>query len=270
MLESSKTVAKRAKNGWTKMCKHKTRKEDNNTKELMENKIESIKSNSTDIIASMLKGLIGIIPYGGSAVSELTSWIIPNQRIDRICDFIKQLSMQVAKLEDSQNLWIEKLKADKSNLLLFELASNYSIETNSNKLHHCYAYFVFNAVENKKLEDSRNEKMLRTLSELTEEEVILLINFSQLKVLGCSSEFNEKYDEIIMPKSRTDHILENDIHNAFRDEYILTLEEKGLITIVLKNNGTKLPINTKDISITDYGSLLVESIYDEEFFGKIL
>lgn len=110
---------------------------------------------------------------------------------------------------------------------------------------------------------------MRTLSELTEEEVILLISFSQPKVLGHFSEFDEKYGEIIMPKSKTDHILENDIHNAFRDEYILTLEQKGLINIALKNNGTKLPISTKDIIITDYGSLLVESIYDEEFFGKI-
>lgn len=144
------------------------------------------------------------------------------------------------------------------------------METNSNIKHHCYAEFIFNTIENKKLEDSRNEKLLRTLSELTEEEIILLISFSQPKVLGYTSEFDEKYEEIIMPKSRADHIPENDIHNAFRDEYILTLDQKGLITVALKNNGTKLPISTKDISITDYGSLLVESIYDEDFFGNVL
>lgn len=162
------------------------------------------------------------------------------------------------------------MKTDKNNLLLFELSARYSMETNSNIKHHCYAEFIFNTIENKKLEDSRNEKLLRTLSELTEEEIILLISFSQPKVLGYTSEFDEKYEEIIMPKSRADHIPENDIHNAFRDEYILTLDQKGLITVALKNNGTKLPISTKDISITDYGSLLVESIYDEDFFGNVL
>lgn len=246
------------------------KQDDKLEKELIEKKIESLENNSTDKIASVFRSLVGFIPNFGSLASELISWLIPNQRIDRVCEFIKQLSRQVSKLEDSQKLWIKKLKTDKNNLLLFELSARYSMETNSNIKHHCYAEFIFNAIENKKLEDSRNEKLLRTLSELTEEEIILLISFSQPKVLGYTSEFDEKYEEIIMPKSRADHIPENDIHNAFRDEYILTLDQKGLITVALKNNGTKLPISTKDISITDYGSLLVESIYDEDFFGNVL
>lgn len=246
------------------------KQDDKLEKELIEKKIESLENNSTDKIASVFRSLVGLIPNFDSLASELISWLIPNQRIDRVCEFIKQLSRQVSKLEDSQKLWIKKLKTDKNNLLLFELSARYSMETNSNIKHHCYAEFIFNAIENKKLEDSRNEKLLRALSELTEEEIILLISFSQPKVLGYTSEFDEKYEEIIMPKSRADHIPENDIHNAFRDEYILTLDQKGLITVALKNNGTKLPISTKDISITDYGSLLVESIYDEDFFGNVL
>lgn len=251
------------------MCKL-FKRDDKLEKKVIEKKIESIKNNSTDKVVFVLKSLFGLIPNVGSIAAELISWIIPNQRIDRICDFIEQLSIKVEKLEKSQNLWIEKLKNDKNNLLLFELSARCSMATNSNIKHHCYADFVFNAVENKKLEDSRYEKLLRTLSELTEEEVIHLINFSQPKVLGYSSEFDKKYEEIIMPKSRTDHIPENDVHNAFRDEYILTLEQKGLITITLKHNGTKLPISTRDITITSYGSLLVESIYDEDFFGNIM
>ena len=79
---------------------------------------------------------------------------------------------------------------------------------------------------------------------------------------------DKKYEDIIMPKSRTDHVLENEIHNAFRNEYILTLEQKGLITII-KRLDANYPINTNDVRITDYGNLLVEAIYDEEFFGKI-
>lgn len=229
----------------------------------------SLKSNSTDLLVSLLKAILGVIPYGGSAASEITSWLIPNQRLDRICDFIEHLATQIEKLENIQNEWIEKLGNSKSNLLLFELATIYSMETNSNILHHCYAYLIFNAIENKTLEDSRNEKLLRTLSELTEEEVVHLINFAQSKGVFYSSEFDEKYEGIIMPKSQTGHISENDIHNTFRDAYIVTLEQKGLITIGMKYNGTKLPIANNDVQITDYGSLLVEAIYDENFFGKL-
>lgn len=232
------------------------------------NEITSLRNNASDVIASILKGLLGAIPYGGAAIAEIVSWAIPNQRMGRLCNYIEHLTTQISKLEDSQNEWIEKLKKSKNNLLLFELATKYSIETNSDILHHCYAYYVFNAVENKTLEDSRSEKLLRTLSELTEEEIIHLINFSQSKGMFSSTEFDEKYEDIILPKSRSDRIPENEIHNVFRDEYILTLEQKGLITIGLKYNGTKIPINSKDVSITHYGSLLVESIYDETFFGR--
>ena len=239
------------------------------SKELIKSTDTSLKSNGNDAIASILKGLLGVVPYAGSAFGELIAWSIPNQRIDRVCDYIEHLAIQISKISDIQNSWIEKLKSSKSNLLIFELAAKYSIETNSNTLHHCYAYFIFNSIENKTLEDSRNEKLLQTLSELKEEEIIHLISFRQHKALGCSSEFDDKYKEIIMPKSRTDHIPENDIHNAFRDEYILTLEQKGLITIIMKNNGTKLPISNNDVHITDYGKLLVEAIYDENFFGKL-
>lgn len=238
-------------------------------KELINSTNTSLKTNKNDVILSILKGLLGIVPYAGSALGEIIAWSIPNQRIDRACAYLEQLANQISKISDIQNSWIEKLKSSRSNLLLFELATKYSIETNSNILHHCYAYFIFNAIENKTLEDSRNEKLLQTLSELKEEEIIHLIKFSQYKVLGFLSEFDDKYEKIIMPKSQTDHITENDIHNAFRDQYILTLELKGLITIIMKNNGTKLPISDKDVHITDYGRLLVEAIYDEEFFERI-
>ena len=96
-----------------------------------------------------------------------------------------------------------------------------------------------------------------------------IIYFCQTKDGVFSTEFNNKYEEILLPKSQTDHIPKNDIHNAFREQYIVTLEQKGLATIALKHNGTKLPVSNKDVNITDYGSLLVDAIYDEDFFGKI-
>lgn len=210
-------------------------------------------------------------PIGATIATVINDSICAAQN-SRMVDFVNELYF----LFQEQNKEIENIKtkfemlfSNSASTLLFELCEKASVQTNSNTLHHCYAYFIFNSIENKTLEDSRNEKLLQTLSELKEEEIIYLINFTQHKALGCSSEFDDKYKEIIMPKSRTDHIPENEIHNAFRDEYILTLEQKGLITIIMKNNGTKLPISNNDVHITDYGKLLVEAIYDENFFGKL-
>lgn len=264
-----KKTARLARAGWKKMCKP-FKQDDKLEKELkpLENK-----TSRTEKYVKLGTALLAAAGSIGTVISTIINESISSAQQVRIIDFVNELY----SLYEKQNIEIEKIKQTVEKILsnngielIFEIALRSSAETNSNIKHHCYAEFIFNAVENKKLEDSRNEKLLRMLSELTEEEIILLISFSQPKVLGYTSEFDEKYEEIIMPKSRADHIPENDIHNAFRDEYILTLDQKGLITVALKNNGTKLPISTKDISITDYGSLLVESIYDEDFFGNVL
>ena len=56
----------------------------------------------------------------------------------------------------------------------------------------------------------------------------------------------------------------------FCDEYILALEQKGLVSIIIKYSGTKFPLaeDDSDVSITNYGRILVESVYDEDFFDK--
>lgn len=225
-----------------------------------------------EITEKVINTACGAIPFVGTAISEFITYFIPDNRRERIVSYIKELAgvveQQGYKLNELQS-YIDKLKTNKMAALLFETTLLKSMETESQIKYHCYAYFVFKTLENKILEDSRNEKLLQTLSELTEEEIIHLINFSQSATLFNSSDFDDKYEEIIMPKSQTDHIPENDIHNAFRDQYILTLEQKSLITIALKYNGTKLPISHNDVNITDYGSLLVDAIYDEDFFGKI-
>ena len=207
----------------------------------------------------------------GAVIGTIINESISAAQSSRIVDFVNELYF----LFQEQNKEIESIKtkfenifSNSGNTLLFELCAKASSETNSKVLHHCYAYFIFDIIKNKTTEGSRSEKLLQTLSELKEEEIILLIHFNQSNALFNASEFDDRYEEIIMPKSQFDHTPENDIHNTFRDEYILTLEQKGLVTIILKNNGTKLPISNNDVHITDYGRLLVESIYDEAFFGK--
>ena len=210
-----------------------------------------LEAKSSDKIASLLKGFLGGIPYVGSMANEIVSWLIPNQRMDRVCNFIKQLASQVTKLEDYQKTWIEKLKNSKNDLLLFELAVRYSLETNSAIKHHCYAYYVFNTIQNKKYKDIQHEKILRTLAELTEEEILQLIRINSPK---------EAFD---FSKD-----LGNKTSKAFYEEYMMTLDQKGLISIAMKYSGSKLPLdkNGDDITITDYGCVVLDAIYDEDFF----
>ncbi len=239
----------------------------------MEKSLQPLENNTTrtEKYVKLGAAFISTLSPIGSVISTVINESISSAQQSRMIDFVNEL----LKLYQEQNREIEEIKkafetmvSTAGNTLLFELAMKASANTNSNMLHHCYAYIIFNSIENKSLEDSRNEKLLRTLSELTEEEIIHLINFSQSKGMFTSSEFDKKYEEIIMPKSRSDRLLENEIHNAFRNEYILTLEQKGLVTILKRLDGN-YPINFNDVRITDYGYLIIKAIYDENFFGKI-
>lgn len=41
-----------------------------------------IKSKKKEIILSITKAVLGVIPYGGSALCEIVSQLIPKQRLD--------------------------------------------------------------------------------------------------------------------------------------------------------------------------------------------
>lgn len=240
---------------------------------------KELDTNKTDLIVSALKGLLGAIPYAGSLAGEIFGNIIPNQRLDRFAAYIKELSNRIATLEDNDIKWIEKLKQSSSNLLLYELSIKYSLETNSQILHNSFASVVFNAVEKNEKETVVNEKILRTISELTEEEIIWLIWFREPSVLFHETEFQLRFKKILTPHSRTTGNSEDDrIHNALRDQYILNLHGKGLLyrkSANVKNSTISLlsgdkPPELKDFFITPYGEIIVDALYNKEFFGKII
>ena len=240
---------------------------------------KELDTNNTDIIVSALKGLLGAIPYAGSLAGEIFGNIIPKQRLDRFAAYIKELSSRIATLEENDLRWIEKLKHSSSNLLIYELSIKYSLETNSQILHNSFASVVFKAVEKNEKNTVINEKILRTISELTEEEIIWLIWFSEPSVLFYETEFQTRFKKILSPHSRSSGNSEEDrIHNALQDQYILNLHGKGLLyrkSVNVKNQTVSLssgdkPPELKDFSITPYGDMIVDALYNEDFFGRIV
>lgn len=216
-------------------------------------------NNRTDKNVFLLKSALKTIfpSIGGEIFSEILGSVIPNQQIDRIIRCIREIVSVSEK--QSENIieiqtWIKKVQSTPANLLLFEQTIRNDAQTESETKHHCYAYYIFNTIKNRKYKDSQHEKILRTLSELTEEEILCLIKLTS-------------------PKIRIDAPINFEIESdmAFRDEYIITLEQKGLISIIMKYSGTKFPLydDFSDVSVTNYGHILVNAIYDEDFFNKL-
>ena len=61
----------------------------------------SLETNRADIVASVAKGIAGACPIVGGLIAVAINQIIPNQKLDRIIDFLKILDNKISKL-DSQ------------------------------------------------------------------------------------------------------------------------------------------------------------------------
>lgn len=58
-----------------------------------------LKPNTVDHVTSMVKGLLGTIPMAGDFLSELVGNIIPNQRVDRIAQYVGILGNRLDELD---------------------------------------------------------------------------------------------------------------------------------------------------------------------------
>lgn len=232
--------------------------------------LKQLDTNSTDYVVSGLKSLAGAIPFGGTFVGEILGNVIPHQRIDRIADFLKQLSSKVEQLEKNSYIWLDELKKSKDNVFLYELALRYSLETNSETLHNCFASVIFSSIQNKDSDILKNERIMKSISELNEAEIIWLIWFARPHGLFNQTEFEKKYSDILLPPTSSSGREEDKIYNAMKMQYISNLTEKGLLYRRNVRIGSPGYItNLSDLSITKYGAIIVDALYDPDYYGSI-
>ncbi len=170
---------------------------------------------------------------------------------------------------DSLKQKLECIKSNKGQYLLLELTFQEAVETDSTILHHCYAYYVFHNLENKTLDDIQREKIIKIISELNEYEIIHLLNFLFPSFMGNTSDFFERYEAVLMRRPNYIGSPEEDVEfNAFFNQYRTTLEQKGLIVGVPQVKNGTMNFDDKKYSITPFGEIVANAIYDDDFFGK--
>ena len=242
----------------------------------MDNDLQPLDNNTprSEKITKLATSILSAFGPVGSVVSTIVNESISAAHQQRIVDFLNELyflfKQQNEAIEDIQHSF-EKMMSDNCNTLLFEQAVKASLETNSNILHHCYAFYIFNNVKEKKLEDVQHERLFKVISSLSEYEIIMLIGYSKPRFIGEESEFDKEFEDILMPRSRTMESPESDvIFNAFYDQYMISLEQKGLLTRKpeIKENNLKFSLKYNPPAITIMGELVVDAIYDEDFFLK--
>lgn len=237
-------------------------------------------STTTDLIASFAKVGAGQLPIVGSLVSEVVGNIIPNQRVDRIAEFVRLLDERVSDVE--QSLLTERFKQPEVVDVLEDAFIQAARATSQERLEHI-ANIVANGISPDELNTAETKRMLWLLGQLNDSEVILLRS-----KLGKTREdaqadaaFREKHEELLVPDTTVTGSAEEEFDKAaLTGSYKQHLHELGLLKKRFKRpKRSELPefdhktgmMNSSGSELTRLGKMLLRYLdiipdwYSERF-----
>lgn len=170
-------------------------------------------SNKTDLSVSALKGLSGMIPIVGSLAAEVIGTLIPNQRMERINEYLHILGEKVANIEASvlENKFHEAGFIDLFEDSLFQAARALTQERKEN-----IASLVKNSITDEKAEYLRYKYLLSLLSELNDVEILLLQSY----VRHNDQEFHSKHEDVLWKPLISDNWDEKIVHENYKEHLV--------------------------------------------------
>lgn len=183
-----------------------------------------LKTKREDIIAHAWKGVAGAIPFAGPMLAEIVGSIIPNQRLDRVSNFLEELDRRLTKVEAS---------ALKQNSLAIDLFED-AVVAASRALTEIRNNYIVSFVKTSVLADSENydikKKLLFILRELTDKDIEILRSIQIRGYQVTQSEnypghFTEGAFRKLTEKEKMDYHAKQEVWPL----HILTLERSGLL-----------------------------------------
>lgn len=207
--------------------------------------------NTKDRLVSLAKGVAGACPMIGSLVSEAIGAFIPEQRLDRAVEFLRNLDAEVRVLDNRLENFERNLQTPEGLDVMEEglmQAARSVAQDRKEKL----ARLVGRSLTNEELKYEESRKLLNLFRELTDPEILWLIFYSMNPTLGHGphTEMVEKNPKVFKPISRVLGAPQEQIDQAaLQDSYKNTLVRLGLV----EHDG-------KSHRITALGSLMMRYI----------
>lgn len=233
----------------------------NSLKEIQLNEETKLDNNKIDLFASATKGVLGAVPYVGSFLAELVGTLIPNQRIDRLAKYVKELDNRLAQVSSER---IEELVQNEEFIDLVEEGFFQAARGISEERRKYIATLIANGTKYEELQLQQSKHLLKILQELNDLEIIWLTSFSLITVDAI--EFKRKHSVLLSKgwnSSSSDE--EGATKRAFQDSYEEHLQRLNLLEIrQAKDHRTNLP---KFNPVTGEPILSTPRI---TFFGRLL
>jgi len=195
----------------------------------------NIEDNIYDKITSITKSLSSaLVPLVGTAIGELLSYFIPNQRLDRVCKYLGILNEKISELS-------EEIKRNKEKINLIDTGMRFSSNATFDQKCQWLANIVIQGLENK-LEIPIADNIINIVSELNYEQIIILYYYTAYYRLNWveKRKFTSKFPDLFDFSS---------LVSKDRQKYdTLKIKEKYNITTLLKLGLLENSIDIKNLS----------------------
>ncbi len=227
---------------------------------------DQLENNKIDLIASAAKSVVGIVPFAGSLLNELVCNIIPNQRIDRLTKYVRELDEKLSKISSER---INELLDNESFVDLIEEGFVQASRAISIERRQYIASIVSNGISDEAILLDESKYLLKILQELNDSEIIWL-RFFLVTTMSGDEEFRAKNKNIIEPIPTYSGVDNETLGKAaIQNSYKEHLERLELITYKIRFNRTSgIPKYDKNSEkpeksytyVTTLGRLLLKQI----------
>lgn len=217
--------------------------------------MQNLEPTSQDRLATVAKGVVGACPFIGPLAAEAIGTLIPNQRLDRVVEFLRNLDGEVHRL-DSRLEKFEKNVCKAEGLDIMEEGLIQAACSISSERKERLARLVGRSLSVAEVKYEESRKLLNLYRDLTDPEILWLLYFSLNPVFGAGphQDLVKKHPDVLMPISREMGAPQDKVDRAaLQDSYKNTLMRFGLIELRGKSHQT-----------TSLGRLLVRYIREQE------
>lgn len=215
-------------------------------------KTHNLDTNTTDVFANFTSAVLSTAPIIGPVIAEAFKSAIPNQRLDRVVEFMRIVEKKVVNLEHL----VEKIRTPEG-LDILEDVTYQSTRAMTDDRREDLANILVNGLTRDDLQHIEKKKLVSILGELNDIEVLHLKSaYLSLFDREKFKEFMEKHHDVIRPASSALGAPEGEAeYKMFQDSYKDTLNRFWLTE---NKEGAGSAYN----KITPLGRLLIEYIED--------
>jgi hypothetical protein len=227
---------------------------------------KNLETNRTDLLTSFSKSALSVIPIAGPFLSEIIGTIIPNQRIDRLIEYIIELDKRISKIEIAR---LEELSRNEEFIDLTEEGFIQASRATTSERRQYIASIIESGINDEAINFLQSKHLLKLLSELNDIEIIWLRSFLD-SFEESDVEFRDKHKNVLKPIKIYVGVDQETLNSAsIQDSYKDHLERLRLIESKIRiDRKTGFPEfdkftgkpKTSYLRVTHLGKMLLEQI----------